>query len=188
MVKLNRIHGKTEEERLQYLNSLPYDVLLRRKKGRFYLFIPELSLVGVGDSLTQAYNDLSEQKQKFFNKILSCEAEDEIALPRKIYKRNQMFEQLKLFISKLLIICFLLGATLVFSAIAIKHSTSGTYIAKKAINSVIVETERFFIAPEYVKQKRMKKLRQFLEAIRPMVDEFKIVFSSSYAGKEVKDK
>ena len=55
--KKNPFIDKTQQEKLNYLNSLQYSIVLRQKIEKFYLIIPELSLVAVSNSLEEAHNE-----------------------------------------------------------------------------------------------------------------------------------
>ena len=177
------IKGKTRDERFAYLNSLQYSILLKQKKDKFYLIIPELSLIAINNNLEEGYQDLRKQKQDLITKILDCEAEDEITLPRKTKESHETFHQLKVFTYKLLIICALVGMTFTISGALLvsKISHSGTTIVsifKQPIKSIIDQLETsLFKTPEDLKQKRLKKLHQFIEALRPYSHELQTLFS-----------
>ncbi len=190
MINLGHSNNKTWQERFDYLNSLQYDILLKKTKGKFYLFIPELSLVAIGEDLTQTYNNLNEQKRKLFNEILDCEAENEIVLPRNTCRRHKVSDQLKVFTYKLLIVCFLLGTTLMFGAAAINDkiaSISSANIAKKIIRISMFEIEKFNDLPGDAKKMQIEKLHKFLESLRPVVDEFRNTFSPRQAEIKAKE-
>ncbi len=182
MKKWKPIKGKTREERYTYLNSLQYSILLKHKKGKFYLIIPELSLVATSNILEDCYKDLQQQKEDLITRILACEAEDEITLPKKTKETYETFYQLKMFTYKLLIICALVGMTFTISGALIvnKISNSGVSIVsilKKPVKSIIVQLETSIInAPEDEKQKRLNELHQFVEALRPYTNEIQTLF------------
>lgn len=177
------IQGKTREEKLEYLNSLQYSVLLKRKKDKFYLMLPEIALVAVNDSLEEAYKDLLEQKRNFFGNILDCEAEDEIIPPRETYHGHETIRQLKMFTYKLLIVCFLAGLTLTISGALISHkvaSISGERIAKEVVNGIIGEAKKTITnTSEGIDQEKLKKLHQIVEKLRPVAKEVRTLFPPS---------
>ena len=176
------IKGKTRDERFAYLNSLQYSILLKQKKDKFYLIIPELTLVVTCNNLEDGYKDLHKQKQELFARILDCESEDEITLPRKTKESHETFHQLKMFTYKLLIICALVGMTFSISGALLmnKISHSGTSIVsifKQPIKSIILQLETsLFKAPEDLQQKRLKNLNQFVEALQPYSRELQKLF------------
>ena len=178
-MKPNRIPGEGRADKIVYLKSLQYDILLKQKGGKFYLYIPELSLVGVGQDLNQAYQDLYAKKQDFFDKILECEAEDQVALPRKLGQSQYLANQLKTFVIKLLIVCILGGSTLIFGSVVIKNKIAGISaadIVQKIARSLVLEAKKATnISPEH-QQKRIEKLRQFLDAFSPYLYEFERTF------------
>ena len=50
MKQSNHIEGKTQQEKLDYLNALQYSIVLKKKKDKFSLIIPELSLVVLNEN------------------------------------------------------------------------------------------------------------------------------------------
>jgi len=170
--------GKTREERLTYLNSLQYSILLKQKNEEFYLIIPELFLIATNKNLEEGYKDLHKQKQNLIKQILDCEGEDEIILPRKSMKPHETFQQLKIFTYKLLIICTLFGMTFTISGALLVNkmnysNTSVVSILKRPIKSIMIQLETsLFHAPEEVQRERINKLRQLIEALRPYYHEF----------------
>lgn len=183
MKKIIPIQGKTRQEKLEYLNSLQYSILLKRKNDKFYLMLPEIALVAVNDNLEEAYKDLLEQKRNFFGNILDCEAEDEIIPPRETYEGHETFHQLKMFTYKLLIVCFLAGLTLTISGALISHkiaSISGERIAKEVVNGIIGEAKKTITnTSEDVKQERLQTIHHLVEALRPVANEVRTLFSPS---------
>ena len=174
--------AKTREERLDYLNSLQYSTLLKQKKGNFYLIIPELCLIVTNNNLEDGYKDLYKQKQDLIERVIDCEAEDEIILPWKTVRPHETFYQLKVFTYKLLIICALVGMTFTISGALLvsKISHSGTTIVsifKQPIKSIIDQIETsLFKAPEDLKQKRLNNLHQFVEELQPYSQELQKLF------------
>ena len=172
--------GKARQEKFDYLNSLQYQVLLKKKKDKFYLIISELSLVVVSDNLEKAYNDLHERKQNYFTKYLDSEAEDEIRFPRRTQERRETFHGLKLFIYKLLIIFFLGGvtftivSTLISNKIGEVTDISFFNISKKFVKETVIFINE---APEDIKQKRLERFRELVVGLKPLVQELETLFT-----------
>ena len=182
--KVNPFIGKTQKEKLDYLNSLQYSVFMKEIKDRFYLIIPEISIVSVNNKLEEAYKDLNEQKQGYFTKVLACEAEDEINFPHKIRDAHEIYHKLKLFTYKLLIVCFLSGVTLTMSGAILSNkiaeipdsiaNISIVDIAKKIGN----ETNNYIIdVPEETQQERLEKLHELVIVLRPLIQELETLFT-----------
>lgn len=175
MRKFNPIQGKTREEKLANLNSLEYCASIRQKKGKFYLVISELSLVATGHDVEEAYKNLCQQKQDFFDKIIDCEAEDEIVLPRKDQGIREIYQQLKIFACKLLIVCLLVGVSLTIVGALISNKVaniSGVTIAKRTVRSFLVEAERTINDPV-----QREKLKRLIKGLQPVVREFQAAYS-----------
>ena len=198
--KVNPFIGKTQKEKLDYLNSLQYSVFMKEIKDRFYLIIPEISIVSVNNKLEEAYKDLNEQKQGYFTKVLACEAEDEINFPHKIRDAHEIYHKLKLFTYKLFIICLLGGVTLTITGAIMSnkiveisnfvdnkisntisditgplHPSSLVDIAKK----IVSETKDYIVdVPEEMRQERLENLRELVIVLRPLVQELETLFIS----------
>jgi len=192
--KKNPFIDKTQQEKLNYLNSLQYSIVLRQKIEKFYLIIPELSLVTVSNKLEEAHDDLYKQKQNFFTKTLDCGAENEIILPRRTQEGREIFHKLKLFTYKLFIVCILGGLTFTISSALISNkigevsnilTNSAFDISKKFIK----DTEKLLInAPEDIKQKRLERLHKLVEALQPFVQELETLSIPSHEEIRVKNK
>ena len=68
MFKCNQQSAKTRQEKLDYLNSLDYSIVLRQKENNFYLSIPEICLIAKNTDLEAAYRDLFQQKKPFLRR------------------------------------------------------------------------------------------------------------------------
>ena len=175
---------KTRDEKLAYLNSLQYSTILKKKENQYYLFVPELSLLVTSNVLEDGYKEMNRQKEDYFKRILDCESEDEITLPRKTNEFNETFHQIKIFTYKLLIVCVLmsLAFTISGSLLVNKLSHSGTSIVsifKQPIKNIILQLETSLIsAPEETRQKRLQKIRRLVEGLRPYSYEIQGLFKS----------
>jgi hypothetical protein len=192
MKRLNPFDEKTKEEKIEYLNSLSYSVILKQKNDRFYLIIPELSLIGVSDNLEEAYQELSNQKEKLLARLIDCEADDEIILPRNIHKTSDTFHQIKVFIYKLVIICVIGGFTIVTSAALLANKIaqiSAVDILKRQARSFIVSGERYLnAAMGGSKQEKLEKVKLHVDELRPFVREIQTLFTSPVNDGEEKTK
>jgi len=188
MRQANPIEGETKEEKIEYLNSLPYSVMLKQKADSFYAIIPELCLVGVSDNLEEAYEELGKQKQEIFTRLTDCEAEDQIVLPRKTEAKRDTFHQIKMFIYKLIIVCVICGFTLITSGALITNKIAGISVAdilKMQIRSVVSNAELSLVyATEDRKQERLKKLRLYIEELRPLIQEIQMLFTPQVNDRE----
>ena len=192
--KENPLIGKTRQEKLNYLISLQYSIVLRQDKDKFYLIIPELSLVAVSNKLEEAHDDLYEQKQNFFTKTLDCGAENEIILPRRTQEGREIFHKLKLFTYKLFIVCILGGLTFTISSALLsnKIGEASDILTSSAFNiskKLIKDTENLLInAPENIKQERLERLHKLVEALQPFVQELETLSIPSHEEIRVKNK
>ena len=180
---VNPFKGKTRQEKLEYLNSIQYNVSVKEKNNKFFLIIPELSIIAVGADLTKVYEDLNSQKQKYFTRLLASDSEEQIILPSSFENVKKTFNDLKIFIYKMLIILMVLTLTISFTGALLSNkiasvperlSDSATRITK----NIILGTKKSIVdAPEQTQQERLEKIHEFVVALRPMVQELETIFT-----------
>ena len=54
---------------LNEIHFSDYEIILKIKKGRFFLSIPDLRLIASGNSLEEAYQSLTEKKEAFLKEL-----------------------------------------------------------------------------------------------------------------------
>ena len=58
-----------ENKDLGYFKNLQYDIVIKKRKNRFVLFIPELAIVEEDENLEKAYEKLESEKEKYFSRL-----------------------------------------------------------------------------------------------------------------------
>lgn len=165
-----------DEDRLKYFNSLQYNINLKKRDKKYYLSISEISLIVVNDSLQAGYEELANEKERFFKDMILSGCGEDIALPRSLSKRNELFSQLKIFICKLLILSFIFVVSCAFGGRLIMNkitSISGMDIARKVVKNVVFQVDEFVNTPEEKQKERIRKIKDFLNKLKPIIDEFK---------------
>ena len=59
-----------QKKDLKYFMSLDYNLILREEKGKYYLFLPDLSLIVEGSNLEKTYKKLEKEKARYFKNII----------------------------------------------------------------------------------------------------------------------
>ncbi len=77
------------EKNLEYFKSLKYDILVRRGKDKFTLFIHQLCLFAEDENLEKAYEKLESEKEKYFRQIIEYNYQDHIVEPEPKGSKNQ---------------------------------------------------------------------------------------------------
>ena len=176
MVFSKKIEEQSSEEKLKYFNSLPYSIILKKRDQKYSLTIPEISLIAVNNNLQDAYKDLSNKKEKFFKDMIASHCEDDIALPRNLSKKNELLWQLKIFVCKLLIVSVIFIVSCAFGGRMIMNkvvSISGMDMARTVVKNVAFQIERVLDAPEEKQEERIKKIRDLLNKLKPIINEIK---------------
>lgn len=166
---------------LEFFIKLNYNVILNKRSGSYYLFIPELSLVVEGRTLTDAYDKLGNEKEEYFKRIIKLNAQDTVKEPAPVVLRKKLFQNLISFFGKALIvlICIFIILSFMLKSLpiiseAISQVPRGTYSFGRELST------KFFVGLDNLsaedKDKIRKKLRMRLQQIKPFVDELRIFF------------
>jgi hypothetical protein len=171
--------ANTREERMNWLISLNYNIYLRVKDDTYYFTIRELALVGTGENMDVSYQNLIDQKLKYFDYIIDFEADNEVTLPRKVENKYETIRQLRIFIYKVSIVCILglvsisIGGSLVGQKFA---NISGESLAKKVIKGSLLTVENGIDnylnqTSDDLKEQSVTKFRRLIEELKPYIDE-----------------
>lgn len=164
----------TKKKNLTYFMNLEYGLILKRVKNKYYLFLPELSLIAEGKSLDGVYKNLERQKQRYFKNIIKLDAVDTVKKPLALAVRKKLFNELILFFVKALLVFFALLLVLLSSLPLILHSLG--QFPNKATETVVSFSDRLEAMPEENKKELQLKLRQIAKELKPMTDELKILW------------
>ena len=99
-------------EKFNKLESLHYNILIKKEEDEFKLCIPDLSIFVEDKDLNEAYKRLENEKNDYFKKMVLLGIEDEICLPRKLRGKNEIINHLKIFSIKLIMIILFFTLTL----------------------------------------------------------------------------
>jgi len=169
------------EKDLEYYKKLHYDIILKKKSGRFVLSIPELCCIEEDVSLEKAYEKLESEKEKYFQEMIASDSQSYIKEPEAMrLKKSNLFSSLAPFSIKLALIAFI---GVVGMQVAISKIKSLEHDLSKKAHSVVTDLNNKFksMPPERKEEIRME-LRETVQNIRPFVDEFKVLLE----GKEDK--
>ena len=163
-------------EKIAYYNALEYSVILKKKKGTYFLIISELALVSESPNLEEAYEELNLLKQSMIKSMINSNSDDELPLPNKVKNRISSQYQIKIFVYKLLIVCLLLAVTIAVSGTLIVNKVS-TISPAAVIKGKIKGITQLFEVTEKEQQHRIKKLRQTIIVLEPYLNEIIPLFS-----------
>lgn len=97
------------EKTLEYFRSLKYDVVIRKNKDKYVLYIRELGLFGEDENLEKAYEILEFEKEKYFQKMTENDYPDHIVEPEERKIRKTFFGDMAPFFIKLIVVLLILG-------------------------------------------------------------------------------
>ena len=131
-------------------------------------------VISVHCDLLLAYKDLNEQKDKIFRKFLESDSIGELVLPQKMKACCEIRQELRIFVCKLLIVCVLLGGTVLWAGITVINKVtniSGAAVFKKMAKEAVDEIDHLSqLAPER-KKEMINKLKMIVAEIKPILDE-----------------
>ena len=205
------MNSNTEKHKdLEYFRKLQYEVLVKKVKRRFIVFIRELAMVEEDESLDKAYEKLESQKEKYFQEMIENEYQDYIKGPkgRKIVKTSIFnISDLTNYLIKLTITAVII-AILGFVGMRVtlekvRHETQNIVNIvdefKRAKRSYIDNAPEIIIGqsrnlarrliigidnmPDEKKEKRRLILREAIKQAKPFFDEFRVLFQDSPTGE-----
>ena len=95
-----------------------YKVIIRKKEGKFYAYIQELSIVEDGSSETEAYQKAEKKKALIIEKMLSAGLEDyipKIGVDNQFSKKSFLRDIGQNFLNSFLVVIFLIFLGLLVS-------------------------------------------------------------------------
>lgn len=170
------------EKDLEYYKKLYYDVILKKKGGRFVLFIPELCCMGEDVSLGKAYEKLEMEKEKYFKEMIESDSQSYIKEPEAMrLKKSNLFSNLAPFTIKLAIIVFV---SIIGMQIAVAKIKSLDHNLSKKLHSAVTDLNNKLksMPPEKKEEIRME-LRETVKNIKPFVDEIKVLLEDKHDEK-----
>lgn len=168
-----------KQKKLEFLNALSYPIILKVKNHTFCLKIIELSLMAVHENLEIAYRELCQKKEKLFNDSIEFETVDTLVLPHGSLQRKEMYDQLKIFVAKVLIVCLLGGVFSFFAVSKIKDALPNTATVKDAAKALVDEVEKIANEPQERRQERTKQYRAIISGLRPIIQELQAELAGS---------
>jgi len=161
--------------------KLNYNVILTKRSGSYYLFIPEISLVVEGKTLTDAYDKLDNEKEEYFKRIIALNAQDTVKEPAPIVLRKKLFNNLILFFSKALIVLICIFIIFSFMLKSLPIITEAISQVPRATYSFGRElSTKFFVGLDNLsvedREKIRKKIRLRVKQIKPFVDELRMFY------------
>lgn len=181
-----------KEKNLDYFNNIKYDVVIKKRGNKFFLYLPELSLVEEDENLDKAYEKLESEKVKYFQDMIKMEAQDEIIEPTKLIKSGKkLLESLVLFSGKLAIVLFISGVAFLFLYIQVKPIWQSIFQMTQLISKpdIIIDKTANYLnqmvikineMPEIRKKRIRSKMREILRQAKSFFDEIKLLFEDKF--------
>lgn len=185
-----------KQKDLEYFKKLQYEVGVKRRKGEFIVFIPELSIIEKDGSLEKAYGKLEFEKEKYFQEMIESDNQEYIKEP-KSGKGNKIEKQfitnlVPFFVKTLTILLIMLFISVVAynkmgesidsktrslaSDLENKLNTIPQKVALNVYGSALHYLNKLNGLPDERKEAFRLHLREGLKQIKPFVSEFKVLF------------
>jgi hypothetical protein len=171
---------------VQYWMGLNYTVILKRKNGFYYSYIPELSLIAKGKDVNEAYKNLEKDKEDYFKKMIEFDDQEAIKEPLGLRARNKLLEELGMFFARTFIIGFIitffvLGSLPFVNDVLISSRLNRIPSQMKLMADLFAE-KLDTMSPKDREQLR-QKIRKINLELRPFLDELKAPAEDKNAGK-----
>ena len=180
---------------LEYYKNLKYNVVLKKRKNRFILFIPELAIIEEDGNLEKAYEKLELEKEKYFQEMIENDSQDHIKEPKqgKIKEIGETFiaELVPFFVKTAIILLIMLFISVVAynkmgesidsktrslaSDLENKLNTIPQKVVLNVYGSALHYLNKLNDLPDERKEEFRGHLREGLKQIKPFVNEFKIL-------------
>lgn len=177
----------TPTKDLDYFVGLGYDVVVRKKNDNFCLLIPELTVMAYGKSVSEAYENLVKEKEKYFRNIVEFDLEETVKMPVAMTIRPEHSHEIAQFIKKALIIFVLI--VIFFTGLTIPVLSSVQNIINRTAASIpenVVKLEsKLANMNDKEKEEVRMKIRNAVTNLKPFTDEFRVLFEDDEkAGKK----
>lgn len=165
--------------------ALDYDVVMRRKKDDFCMYIPELSIIASGKDVGEAFQNLVSEKERYLRSLLEFDLQDTIPEPAIVNIRQKQYQELRLFAFKTLIFLILSTLVLVGLFLPIYTSFQRTIITlpDKAATGVLTRIEGKLNAMTDKDREDMRlRVKKVVNGLKPYSDEIKVLFQDEKKG------
>jgi hypothetical protein len=177
---------EVKERNLDYFMGLNYAVLMKKVNDGYCAFIPELSLFAEGQTTSEAYENLEQDKLKYFRRVLVADAGSIVKEPLATTVRRRFFDDLLLFGAKAFVVGVIFGIVMLILVPSIdvfintRASRVAPLLAAGMVDQIASMVEQFDDRVSHMSEAQLvetkDKLRQTVLRMKPLTDEFKILF------------
>jgi len=171
---------------LDFFKSLKYDVVLRKIKGKFVLFIAELGLVRKDESLEKAYHKLELAKEEYFRDMIESELSEKIPLPASLKNKQRSNGNIGIFIVKTIIVIIIaaIGASFIFGRIeSFVSNFTSSFSQNMSLDRIVSESavllDKINNIPDQKIETAGQKLKTTAKKFKPLIDELKILLKET---------
>lgn len=160
---------------LSYYRSLDYSYILQKKRERFVLLIPELSLCAESETVEKALESLERKRDEYFTRMIDNGLQSFIIEPRAfatLWRKTFLGPTSRSFLMKLVIVAVLISCLLGIGAATAKRYLNPSRIMSRMFQIVDGLNE----APEETKDRVKKRLHDTAVKLKPFTRELKVMF------------
>ncbi len=170
---------------LQYFKNLNYTVILKRKGGFYYCFIPELSLIAQGKDVNEACKNLENEKEHYFKNMIESDNQDMVQEPLPLRARNKLLGELGMFFAKTFSVVsittvFVLASLPFVNDVFVNRLTR---IPSQIKIGVIKFADKLENMSDKDKEELRLKIRKIRQEVQPFLDELKAPAEDKNASK-----
>lgn len=165
---------------LDYFMQLDYDVILKRKGGVYYLFIPELSLIVKGKNLNETYEELEKEKKKYFEKAIEIDGDKKeiVKEPKNVIIKENLFTNLIPFFIKTAFVVAVFGVLsyIFVGKLSILASQSLDHVVAQSLEEINRQNLKLNRMNESDKEYLQLQIRNKVQQIKPFIDEIRVLW------------
>lgn len=162
-----------------------YEVIVTERHGRFYLRIPELSLIAEGPDIATAHAALDQSRRQLIERHEAIGAA--VPAPRDVRLRRTLIEQVAPFALKAALVALVASTLLISSAVTVNYVMrdqlrhASQRMARAALLQITAGLEDFArrdLTPD--REERLRNgLRGAVPVLRPFIEELQPVFNET---------
>lgn len=175
---------RTREDKLQYLNNLVFQATVTKKDEKFYLQIPQFSIIVSRNDLSEAYIELAKAKNSYFNHMIDLQSEEDVVLLCKSKQSHFNMTKLRASLISYFVIFALVIATLGIGSCTARNVLVGGVakipeIMKRESKRFSHKMKNIPEAPEEKKRERVARFKVFMKEVAPYIQVMNDVFKEN---------
>jgi hypothetical protein len=169
-----------------HFKSLKYDIIVRKRKDKFVLFISELGLIKEDQNLEQAYRKIETAKEEYFKSMIGSDLSDRIQEPSNLKSKRKFTNNITNFTVKAMIVIFIgiIGAYFILTRVESFVSASMMSLGRSVSLGKIADESKVLLdkinnIPDQKIENARQKIRKTAKKYKPLIDELRMMLKEN---------